>query len=280
MLHTWIDGVAAHEVPADDRGLNYADGAFETLYCTDGKIACRDLHQTRLGVALERLNFSAPERLAAQCFSEMEQLLTEAAHSGVVRLTLTRGSGPRGYAPIDATSPRWIVMAQDSPARTHQPLHCGVAQVHWADQPQLAGLKLLARTEQVLAAGEARQQGWDDALMLDGQGRVISSSCANLFIARDGQFLTPSLERCGIAGTRRQLLLDTVLPALGHTAKVQDLTIDDVLNADAVMLTNTVMGITSVGSIAQQAFNEEGAEGLLRPLRRALSQIVTGQGQS
>ena len=52
MPHTWIDGVAAHAVPADDRGLNYADGAFETLYCTDGKIACRDLHQTRLGVAL------------------------------------------------------------------------------------------------------------------------------------------------------------------------------------------------------------------------------------
>ncbi len=280
MPHTWIDGVAAHEVPADDRGLNYADGAFETLYCTDGKIACRDLHQTRLGVALERLNFSAPRELVEQCFNEMEQLLTEAAHSGVVRLTLTRGSGPRGYAPSDATNPRRIVMAQDFPPRSHQPLHCGVAQVHWADQPQLAGLKLLARTEQVLAAGEARQQGWDDALMLDGQGRVISSSRANLFITRDGQFLTPSLERCGIAGTRRQLLLDTVLPALGHTAKVQDLTIDDVLNADAVMLTNTVMGITSVGSIAQQAFNEEVAEGLLRPLQRALSLIVTGQGQS
>ena len=280
MPHTWIDGVAAHAVPADDRGLNYADGAFETLHCTDGKIACRDLHQTRLGVALERLNFNAPERLAEHCFSEMEQLLTEAVHSGVVRLTLTRGSGPRGYAPSDAKSPRWIVMAQGFPARNHQPLHCGVAQVHWADQPQLAGLKLLARTEQVLAAGEARQQGWDDALMLDGRGRVISSSRANLFIARDGQFLTPSLGRCGIAGTRRQLLLDTVLPALGHTAKVQDLMIDDVLDADAVMLTNTVMGITSVGAIGQQAFDEGVADRLLRPLRQALSQIVTGQGQS
>ena len=82
MPHTWIDGVAAHEVPADDRGLNYADGAFETLYCTDGKIACRDLHQTRLGVALERLNFSAPGDLVGQCFNEMEQLLTEAATQG------------------------------------------------------------------------------------------------------------------------------------------------------------------------------------------------------
>ena len=171
-------------------------------------------------------------------------------------------------------------MAQDFPPRNHQSLDCGIAQVHWAHQRQLAGLKLLARTEQVLAAGEARQQGWDDALMLDGQGRVISSSRANLFIARDGQFITPSLERCGIAGTRRQLLLENVLPALGHMPKVQDLTIDDVLNADAVMLTNTVMGVTSVGSIAQQAFNERSTEGLLRPLRRALSQILTGQGQS
>ena len=57
----------------------------------------------------------------------------------------------------------------------------------WAHQPQLAGLKLLARTEQVLAAQEAAAQQWDDALMLDAQDHVISSTRGNIFAFFGGQ---------------------------------------------------------------------------------------------
>ena len=103
--------------------------------------------------------------------------------------------------------------------------------------------------------------------MLDGQQTGDFLFCANLFIARDGQFLTPSLQRCGIAGTRRQHRRER-LAGVRHMPKVQDLTIDDA-HADAVMLTNTVMGVTSVGSIAQQAFNE-------RSYRRIASSSATG----
>ena len=41
MSLTWVDGVAADTVPADDRGLNYADGAFETLSCHEGASSMR-----------------------------------------------------------------------------------------------------------------------------------------------------------------------------------------------------------------------------------------------
>ena len=81
-------------------------------------------------------------------------------------------------------------------------------------QPQLAGLKLLARTEQVLAAGEAATGGWDDMLMLDSDDHVISSSRANLFLLCGEKVATPCLDRCGIAGTRRELLLTELLPAM------------------------------------------------------------------
>lgn len=280
MPHTWVDGAAADAVPADDRGLNYADGAFETLYCDAGMLACPNLHEARLASALERLGFHDPQTLASQCFDEMKQLLAEAAHTGVVRCTITRGSGPRGYAPSATTIPRRIISAQDFPVSDDRPLHCGVAQVRWADQPQLSGLKLLARTEQVLAAGEAQRQGWDDALMQDHRGHVVSSSRANLFIFENGHFLTPNLEACGIAGTRRQLLIDHALPRLGYRCSTQDLTLDDVLNADAVLLTNTLIGVAGVGSIADQVFDPDLAAQLLTPVRAALSGCVSERSPS
>ena len=280
MPHTWVDGAAADAVPADDRGLNYADGAFETLYCDAGMLACPNLHEARLASALERLGFHDPQTLASQCFDEMKQLLAEVAHTGVVRCTITRGSGPRGYAPSATTIPRRIISAQDFPVSDDRPLHCGVAQVRWADQPQLSGLKLLARTEQVLAAGEAQRQGWDDALMQDHRGHVVSSSRANLFIFENGHFLTPNLEACGIAGTRRQLLIDHALPRLGYRCSTQDLTLDDVLNADAVLLTNTLIGVAGVGSIADQVFDPDLAAQLLTPVRAALSGCVSERSPS
>ena len=280
MPHTWVDGAAADAVPADDRGLNYADGAFETLYCDAGMLACPNLHEARLASALERLGFHDPQTLASQCFDEMKQLLAEVAHTGVVRCTITRGSGPRGYAPSATTIPRRIISAQDFPVSDDRPLHCGVAQVRWADQPQLSGLKLLARTEQVLAAGEAQRQGWDDALMQDHRGHVVSSSRANLFIFENGHFLTPNLEACGIAGTRRQLLIDHALPRLGYRCSTQDLTLDDVLNADAVLLTNTLIGVAGVGSIADQVFDPDLAAQLMTPVRAALSGCVSERSPS
>ena len=280
MPHTWVDGAAAVAVPADDRGLNYADGAFETLHCNAGILACSDLHEARLGSALERLGFDDPQALASQCFDEMKQLLAEVAHTGVVRCTVTRGSGPRGYAPSAATVPRRIIAAQDFPVPYNRPMHCGVAQVRWADQPQLSGLKLLARTEQVLAAGEARQKGWDDALMQDHRGHAVSSSRANLFIFQNGHFSTPNLDTCGIAGTRRQLLIDHVLPRLGYGCSTQDLILDDVLNADVVILTNTLIGVASVGSIAGRAFDPSAAAQLLTPLRAALFECVSERSPS
>ncbi len=280
MSHTWVDGAAADAVPADDRGLNYADGAFETLHCNAGKLACPNLHEVRLASALERLGFDGPQILARQCFDEMKQLLAEVAHSGVVRCTVTRGSGPRGYAPGGLCVPRRIIAIDDFPDLDDRPMRCGVARVRWADQPHLAGLKLLARTEQVLAAGEARQQGWDDAVMQDQRGHVVSSSRANLFIFRNGQFLTPNLEACGIAGTRRQLLLDYVLPRLGYGSSTQDLTLDNVMNADAVILTNTLIGVASVGSIEDRMFDRDAAERLLTPLRAALLECVSERSPS
>ena len=57
MLHTWIDGIPADAVPVDDRGLNYADGVFETLLCRQGKILGAQLHEARLARGLSRLAF-------------------------------------------------------------------------------------------------------------------------------------------------------------------------------------------------------------------------------
>ena len=274
MLHTWIDGIPADAVPVDDRGLNYADGVFETLLCRQGKILGAQLHEARLARGLSRLAFPDADSRAEAIFSSARQLLSGVGHSGIARLTVTRGSGKRGYTPdLDAT-PRSILVAQNDRVMDNPGLRCGRAETRWADQPQLAGLKLLARTEQVLAAGEAATAGWDDAIMLDARGQVISSSRGNIFIITAGKILTPDLARCGIAGTRRQLLIDRILPGLGSEAEICSLSWDQLMTADAVVITNAVMGIAEVVAIGDTGLPVDGDNGLVSRMRESMTQYL------
>ena len=81
MLHTWIDGIPADVVPVDDRGLNYADGVFETLLCKQGRILGAQLHEARLALGLSRLAFPDADSLAEAVFATARQLLSGVGHS-------------------------------------------------------------------------------------------------------------------------------------------------------------------------------------------------------
>ena len=250
----WVDGEVGGCIPLDDRGLNYADGAFETLSCLNGDIACPSLHSDRLALALGALHFSDPTGLARRCFDDVRRCVESVQHSGTARLTVTRGSGPRGYAPPESGSPRHILTLFPLLEMTPSAQICGIAHTRWAHQPQLAGLKLLARTEQVLAAQEAAAQHWDDALMLDTQGHVISTTRGNIFAFFGSQCVTPDLSQCGIAGTRRQLLIDSVLPELNYTVEEQSMTLATLRDADTVLISNTVRGVVAISRIEDQHY--------------------------
>ena len=275
MLLTWVDGVAADTVPADDRGLNYSDGAFETLSCHEGRIQHEDLHRSRLTRALAALAVTSAAEQGERLFTNAAQCLETARHTGIARLTVTRGSGPRGYSPPGLPQLRSILSAYPRPESSHSALRCDVANTRWATQPQLAGLKLLARTEQVLAAAEAAAAGWDDMVMLDSDDHVISSSRANLFMLLDEKVMTPCLDRCGIAGTRRELLLTQILPALNYAVEIRPISLAECLSADALITTNSISGVTPITQLGESKLGSDAGSDWVTALQRAMAEAST-----
>lgn len=271
MSFTWVDGVAADTVPADDRGLNYADGAFETLSCQEGYIQHEDLHRSRLTRALSALGLTSAADHSERLFKEAGRCLETARHTGVARLTVTRGSGPRGYTPPEPPHLRSILRAYPRP-KSDSTLRCGIATTRWATQLQLAGLKLLARTEQVLAAGEAAAGGWDDMVMLDSDDHVISSSRANLFMLFGDRVATPCLDRCGIAGTRRELLLTKLLPAMDCAVEIRPISLAECLSADAMVTTNSVSGVTPITELGESKLGSDVGSDWVAALQRAMAE--------
>jgi 4-amino-4-deoxychorismate lyase len=252
VIGCFINGQPGEQVSASDRGLQYGDGVFETMAVIDGRVRLFDAHLARLAAGLARLAIAAPDRdLLAREIASAAAL----PGAGALKLTVTRGVGPRGYRPQAGSATRILsVWPARAPARAQAEsgVELRICSTRLAEQPALAGLKTLNRLEQVLARGE-----WGDdppeGLMLDGAGRVISGTMSNLFAVLPAGPLTPSLERCGVKGVMRAAVLKAAAAA-GVTVAERDVTLADLEHASELFVTNALIGAWPVRRLGGRDF--------------------------
>ena len=244
----FVNGVEGGSVSVDDRGLQYGDGLFETMGARDGRVRRFQNHMARLAESCHRLGMPAPpiDLIETDCARALEGF-----GAAVVKLTLTRGPGPRGYPPPAEPSLTRIVVStaqQVSESEAARPLTVHLCETRLGRNPQLAGMKHLNRLEQVLAGAELRDTACDEGLMRSTDDRIVCATASNLFMVRDGELLTPQISDCGVAGVMREVVL-RVATTLGVPAAVGDYTLDDLARADECFLTNAVRGVRPVGRV-------------------------------
>jgi 4-amino-4-deoxychorismate lyase len=255
-IGSWIDGVRGEALPADDRGLHYGDGLFESIGVRAGVARFLEAHLARLASGCARLGIRFS--LMAELRAEIAAALALAPPRAMLKIIVTRGSAMRrGYAPQGTESARrlmslWPEAALPTSVAEGVALHRATFTL--ADNPTLAGIKHLSRIENVMAAGEVAAAGAFEALLLDGSGNVISGAMSNVFLVRDGQVLTPRLDRCGVAGVMRGVVLRECA-SLGIAAEDRRVTLDALLAADEVFITNARVGVVPVLRVGEHSFH-------------------------
>jgi len=230
-------------IDAQDRGLHYGDGVFETMLLQNGKVRFLTNHYARLKAGCERLAIPAPTDTT---IAGDVELLGRIAAEGVVKLIVTRGVGGRGYRSTAALTPSRITSLHAMPLSDGAQ---GIA-VRWcrtrlARNVQLAGIKHLNRLEQVLAQNEWHDGQIAEGLMLDTEDEVISATAANVFLVSEGVLVTPDLRFSGIRGVLRdQVLVKAV--SLGIEVQERAVRAKELLNASEVFLTSSVRGLRPV----------------------------------
>lgn len=232
-------------MPADDRGIAYGDGLFETMRVHAGEVPWWDAHWTRLQRGARALRMALPGEERAR--SEAAALFADRA-GGVLKLIVTRGSGGRGYAPTHAV-PNWMLSRHPLPIPSPRDgLSLRWCTTRLAIQPALAGVKHCNRLEQVLARAEwndpaASDLDADEGLVCSSDDAVVGATAANVFVLHGRRWRTPAVDRCGVAGVCR----DQLLPLL--EAQEARLSVADIESADAVFLCNAVRGILGVARV-------------------------------
>ena len=244
--------IFAAEVAAADRGFLYGDALFETMLCLDGVVPWLDYHVERMQLGSERLFMGASDDRLRHYFQQA--IPAEGRH--ILRLTLSRGCGARGYGPDgteDVTvrarlAPLDALRLQPSPH-----LDLGLSTMDLGSQPLLAGIKHCNRLEQVLAAREAAEQSVDDVLVGDGRQGFQCAGRANLLVLTDEGLVTPACDERGIAGTRRRVVMEQLAPRLNLPVREAPVSRAMLRGARAVMVSNAVLGLAIAKTIDGEA---------------------------
>ncbi|CAO3431274.1 aminotransferase class IV [Azospirillum endophyticum] len=234
----WLNGrlMSAAEARIDpaDRGFTLGDGLFETIRIKDGVPRHLPLHLDRLDAGVDLLHLPLP--YGAEELAEAMAALIEATGiaDGVLRLTLSRGTGARGVLPPADAKPTLLMTAAPA-AHMTTPVTAVIARcTRRNEHSPLSRLKSLNYLDSILARQEAAERGADEALLLNAAGRLVESSVANLFLLIGGRLLTPPLADGALPGIRRALILER------HGAGEEALTPEDLARADEAILTNSL----------------------------------------
>lgn len=204
----WINGELRRPGEAGvspfDHGLVVGDGAFETLKIVDRTPFAITRHVRRMHSTLAALAVEPPSA------DDLRRALTEvvAANdvaSGRVRLTVTAGLGPLGSG--TPTGPVTVIAAVDDAAFAPPPTAI-VAPWTRNESGALTGLKTTSYAENVRALRFAHDQGCGEAIFANTRGDLCEGTGTNVFVAVEGELITPPLSSGCLGGITRELLIE------------------------------------------------------------------------
>ena len=230
-----------------DRGFLYGDGLFETLKIISAIPIRWDAHWQRLADGAARLNLHLPYTSEFLRDQAIELCWSNDLEECLLRITVSRGVGPRGYSPRGADEPTVVMSVHSSPnhAATSPERKLRTASLRLPEGDILSACKSANKLLHVLARAEAENAGADEALLLNVRGEVAEATSANVFWIEAGAVHTPPLASGALPGvTRAEVLAWCRSQGLALHETVSDLT--RLYRADGCFLTASSWGVVEV----------------------------------
>jgi branched-chain amino acid aminotransferase len=134
-----------------------------------------------------------------------------------------------------------------------------------------------AYVNSALAAQEARDNGFDEAIFLNQDGHVSEGAAMNLFLAKEGMLHTPSVSQNILEGITRNTIIEISREELGIRTMERAVDRTELYTADEVFFCGTLAEVVSVGSIDQRPINSGKMGKITREVIRLFYEMVHGE---
>jgi aminodeoxychorismate lyase len=236
------------QISANDRGFLYGDGLFETVRIHAGRPFLWEWHMERFVGCAKFLHIVPPQSTDSLLGDVRELIRRNSGPESVVRITLSRGVGGRGYGITGDEQPTLLITQHPLPAKPSKLLSLLSTSARVAVGDPLARVKSANKLGSVLAKREATDQGVDDGLILNSDGNVTETSAANLFWMEGGTLRTPPVSDGVLPGVTRRLVVG-LASALGQPVREESVAPERLQQADAVFVTSAATGVIAVGQV-------------------------------
>jgi branched-chain amino acid aminotransferase len=227
-----IMGAAEAMIPVTDEGLVRGDGVFEVIRVYDGQPYAFDAHLARLSRSAQNIRLPLDlESVRADAFRLLAEAGTGPDHE-CLRIMITRGGRRILLTETMVTVP--------DPAR--------VMSITYSPTRILDGIKSLSYAANMLAGRLAREQGFDEAILVTPHGRVLEAPTSSLFYVSDGRLLTPPLDEHILASITRALVIEVT------EAEERPCTLEELYQADEVFLASTVREVQRISAVDDREY--------------------------
>lgn len=261
-------------ISPNNRSFRYGDGFFETMKWYKGAVLLEQLHRERLMITLEKLKFKPLSYFTTDyIFQAIQDLVKKNQHHHLARVRVTIYRGDGGIYDTQNHFPHCIIQSWDLNESNNRLNENGLTIGIFKEAVKQADHFSLLKTNNylgyVMAALWAKENHLNDALLLNAQGNLADATIANLFLVQNGLIKTPALSEGPVGGVMRKYVLSQ-LRERGYEVKEGVVSVEDLLGASEVFLTNAIYGMRWVKQCEKASYDHQLVPVLYREIIKPL----------
>jgi branched-chain amino acid aminotransferase len=261
-------------VAADDGGFLYGQGLFETMRAVNGEVFRIDDHFDRLFASCEKLGIK---------FSFDREYMREAVRRAIVandltdaRVRLTVTGGAMSAEDIRGTLLVSAVEFKPYPPEFYEKgMTVSLCDYRQNSMDPLCGHKTTNFFARLIALQEALKKKTTESLWFTTENKLAEGCVSNVFIVKDGTLLTPRLDTPVLPGIARKTVLE-IAAKEGIAFEEKDLFINDLLEADEVFVTNSIMTVMPVATVEAKPIGDGKSGAVTKKILGCYNDMLAG----
>ncbi|MCW5515542.1 aminotransferase class IV [Muriicola sp. Z0-33] len=263
-----------------NRGFKYGDALFETMRATSGLVFFMEEHYLRLMASMRILRMEIPMNFTMEYIEDQikacllaNQLVNTPAR---IRFTVFRNDGGL-YLPKN-NEVSFVVEAQQLNSSFYliedTPYEVELFKDFYINADMLSTLKTNNKIINVVGSIYAKENGYDNCLLLNQSKQVVEALNANLFLCSGKTIKTPPLKDGCLNGIIRKQLMRIIEEDTTYTLEEKSISPFELQKANELFLTNTIVGIRPVSKYRKAEYGSSAANYFLEKLNNRVKEIA------
>lgn len=259
-----------------NRGFLVGDAIFESIKVVHNKVLFLEDHYFRLMASMRICRMEIPMLLTMEYFeAQILQLIASLPKSNSFRVRFSVYRTAEGfYAPV-SNEVEFIVTAiplqQDVYQIDKEQYEVELYKDFYVPKQLLSTLKTNNKMLQIVGNVFAKENGYDNCLVLNDEKNVVEALQNNIFMKCGNEIVTPPITEGCLNGIMRKQVLELLKKKEGIVVKEAVISPFDLQKADELFLTNVISGIQPITKYRKKGYSIEFSKELVQLLNSSLN---------